>query len=146
MATGDRRDPYVGFRFLLEIEGLISGGFSEVTGLQVEVEMEDYVEGGHNGHPHKLVKGRRYPNLVLKRGLADADTLWKWHQGVGKPKAKIERRTVRIVVLDHEGREKFGWRFLQAHPVKWTAADFKGDGNSVAFETLELVHCGIQRG
>ncbi len=46
MVVGKRKeDPYLRFRFLLEIDGLIKGGFSDVAGLQVEVETEDYHEG-----------------------------------------------------------------------------------------------------
>jgi hypothetical protein len=37
MAVGDRKkDPYLSFRFLVEIQGLIVGGFSEVSGLQAD--------------------------------------------------------------------------------------------------------------
>ena len=46
---GIRNDPYFAFNFLVEIEGLVSWGFTEVTGLQVETEVEDYREGGRNG-------------------------------------------------------------------------------------------------
>ena len=65
METGQRIDPYLSIRFLLEIKGLIVGGFSEVSGLQVEVETEDYQEGGVNGFVRKFPKSTKYPNLVL---------------------------------------------------------------------------------
>ncbi len=41
MSVGDRQDPYLGCRFLVEIEGLIVAGFSELSGLQVEVGTEE---------------------------------------------------------------------------------------------------------
>jgi len=37
---GTRIDPYLGFSFLVEVEDLIVGGFSEVSGLQVETEVQ----------------------------------------------------------------------------------------------------------
>ena len=37
MAVALRIDPYLGFRFLVEIEGLLVAGFSEVSGLQAEI-------------------------------------------------------------------------------------------------------------
>ena len=80
---GIRNDPYAAFNFLVEIEGLIIGGFSEVSGLQVETAVEDYQEGGQNEYVHKLPGPARYPsNLILKRGLTDIETLWTWHQEV----------------------------------------------------------------
>jgi hypothetical protein len=37
---GARRDPYTAFNFMVEIEGLVAGGFSEVGGLQVDTTVE----------------------------------------------------------------------------------------------------------
>jgi phage tail-like protein len=145
MAVGERSDPYLGFHFRLEIEGLVVAGFSEVSGLQVEVETEDYQEGGNNDFVHKLRKGTRYPNLILKRGVVDADALWKWHQKIAKHTSKTDRKTVRVTLLDSEGKDKLSWRCLKAYPIKWTGPDLKGDGTNVALESLELVHSGIER-
>jgi phage tail-like protein len=145
MATGDRTDPYLGYRFGVEIEGLIVGGFSEVSGLQLEVETEDYHEGGVNNYTHKLPRAAKHPTLVLKRGITDADALWKWQRSLGKPNAKIERKTIRIILLDGQGREKISWRCLRAYPVKWTGPELKAGGTAVALESLELAHCGIER-
>ena len=46
--------PYQTFNFAVEIEGLLVGGFTEVSGLESEVEVEEYREGGVNGFVHKL--------------------------------------------------------------------------------------------
>ena len=44
MAVGDRVDPYLSFNFLLEIGGVTIGGFTEVSGLQVEIEVSTLAE------------------------------------------------------------------------------------------------------
>lgn len=144
MAVGKRNDPYLSFRFQVEIEGLIAGGFSEVSGLQVETETEDHREGGVNDYVHKIIKGTKQQNLTLKRGITDSDTLWKWHQDVVN--GKIKRKSGRIILLDLEGNEKWHWTFQDAYPVKWTGPDLKADGNNIAIETLELAHNGIKKG
>ena len=46
--------PYLTFNFAVEIEGLLVGGFTEVSGLESEIEVEEYREGGVNGFVHKL--------------------------------------------------------------------------------------------
>jgi phage tail-like protein len=144
MALGGRKDPYLGFRFLVEIEGLIAGGFSEVSGLVTEVETEDYREGGHNGYVHKLPKAPKYSNIVLKRGITDSDVLWRWSQDVLN--GKFMRKNVSVVLLDNAGNEKWRWNFFRTYPVKWSGPEFKADGNAVALETLELVHEGLKKG
>lgn len=141
---GRRDDPYAGFNFLVEIEGLVVGGFSEVGGLQVETEVEEYREGGRNEYVHKLPGPTRYPaNLTLKRGLTDADALWSWHQDVAR--GKIVRRNGTVYLLDREGNAAMWWDFKEAYPVKWVGPDLRADANSVAVESVELVHRGLSR-
>ena len=72
-----RQDPLRGFRFLVEIDGIASGGFVRVKGLSREVKHESYREGGVNEYEHKLLTQVSYPVVVLERGLA-LDDLWKW--------------------------------------------------------------------
>lgn len=141
MVLGRRIDPYLAFNFKVEIRGLVVAGFSEVSGVQAETETEDYREGGLNNYVHKLAKLTKYSNLVLKRGLTDSDVLWQWHQKVVA--GSIQRQNGSVILLDATSAEKWRWNFSQAYPVKWMGPDFKADGNSIAIETLELVHNGI---
>jgi phage tail-like protein len=144
MALGERKDPYLNYRFLIEIQGLIVGGFSEVSGLQAETDIEDYREGGVNEFVHKLSKGTKHTNIVLKRGLTDSEVLWKWYRDVVS--GKIERKSCSVILLDSIGDEQWRWTFEEAYPVKWIGPDLKGDGNALTIETLELVHQGIVKG
>lgn len=137
------KDPYLSFRFLVEIRGLIVGGFSEASGLQVETEVEEVREGGVNEYVHKLPKLTKYPNITLKRGLTDSDVLWRWHQNVVS--GKVEGTVVCIIVLDREGNERWRWEFEDAYPVKWSGPDLRADSSTVAVETLELAHKGFKK-
>lgn len=143
MAIAERRDPYQSFNFLIEVQGLIAGGFSEVSGIQAETEVEEIKEGGVNDHVHKLPKATKYPNVAFKRGITDSDTLWRWHQDVIA--GKFERRTVFVVLRDASGDEKWRWSFIDAYPVKWIGPDLKADSSAVAIESLELAHDGFKK-
>jgi phage tail-like protein len=144
MATGDRRDPYGAFRFHLEIDAVLVAGFSEVSGISVETEVEERPEGGVNDYVHTFVKGSKHPRLMLKHGLTDSDTLWRWHQDVVA--GRIQRRAGRILVFDSAGAEQWRWTFEGAYPIKWTGPELKADSSTLAFETVELVHQGIKKG
>jgi phage tail-like protein len=137
-------DPYVGFLFRVEILGLQVGGFSQVSGLEREVQTEDFREGGLNDYTHKLATVTKYQNLSLKRGIADATELWRWHQDVVN--GKIEKRQINIVLTDPLGQEKWRWVFEKAYPVKWSGAEFNASSNAVFVESVEFVHNGIKRG
>lgn len=144
MATGERRDPYAAFRFHLEIDAVLVAGFSEVSGISVETEVEERPEGGVNDYVHTFIKGSKHPRLTLKHGLTEADTLWRWHQEVVA--GRIQRRAGRILVFDSAGAEKWRWTFEGAYPIKWTGPDLRADSSTLAFETVELVHQGIKKG
>lgn len=142
MALGKRKDPYLAFRFLVEITGMVVGGFTEVSGLQVETEVEDYREGGLNTYVHKLAGPSRYPtNLILKRGLTDIDGLWKWHQEMVQ--GVINRKKVSILLCDSAKKEKWRWDFNDAFPVKWIGPELRAGSTDVAVETIEFVHKGM---
>jgi phage tail-like protein len=144
VSLGTRKDPLMGFNFLVEIEGLLVGGFTEISGLQIETEVESYREGGVNDFVHKLPGASRYPsNLILKRGIADNDTFWNWHQDVVH--GNIERKNGTIYLLDAERQPAISWNFFGAYPVKWTGPDLRAESNTVAVETVELAHEGISR-
>lgn len=137
-------DPYVGFRFRVEIFGIQVGGFTQVSGLEREVQLEDFREGGVNNYTHKLATVTKYQNLSLKRGICDAIELWQWHQDVIN--GKIERRQINVVLTDAQGNAKWRWTFEKAYPVKWSGAELTSTSAAVFVETVEFAHHGITRG
>src|SRR6266481_4233346 len=142
MVVGDRKDPFLSFNFVVEIDGLVAGGFSEVSGLQAEAEIQEYREGGVNEYIHKRAGPIRYPsNLTLKRGISDPTALWSWYSDVMQ--GTIERKNVSIVLMDSAGDEKRRWNFQQAYPVKWTGPELRAAVAEIAFESVELAHDGL---
>ena len=135
-------DPYISFRFRVEIDSLEAAGFHEVTGLTFETDVETFREGGENFYEQQLPGATKYPSkLVLKRGLADAE-VWTWYEDVMY--GFIERKDVSILLLDPScDEESWRWLFLDACPVKWTGPVFRAGSAEVAFETVELIHKGL---
>ena len=136
-------NPYLNSSFLVEIEDLIVGGFSEVTGLQVETDIEEIKEGGVNDYSHKLPKGNKQNNLTFKRGITNSNTLWKWHQDVVN--GIIERKSGAILLLDFQEDKEIRWNFKEAYPIKWIGPNLNSKETNIAIETFELVHNGIYR-
>lgn len=138
------RDPYMAFNFIVEIEGLTVGGFSEVTGLSSKMEMETYIEGGVNHRVHQFPKQMTYPNLVLMRGLAERDDIWKWYEDATRGKIRLLNGT--IMVRDSKQSKLIGWNFKKAYPVAWDGPQLNAsNGSEVAFERIELVHRGVYK-
>jgi len=137
-----RQDPFRGFRFLIEIEGLTSAGFLRVKGLQREVKHESFREGGVNDYEHKLFSQVSYPMVVLERGLALGD-LWQW--AFDASEGNIKRKNVRIRLQNEAGEKAWAWQLDWAIPVKWSLSDLDANSSQVSIESLELAHHGLRR-
>jgi len=141
MATADRHDPVLSFQFIVEIKGVSVAGFSEVSGLDVESAVETFREGGELRFEQQLVGWMKFPSrIVLKRGIADSEELWSWHQDVTR--GIVTRKDVSIVLRDSAGNKVRKWIFHQAVPVKWVGPQLRASSSEVAVETLELIHRG----
>ena len=141
--SGVRADPYQAFNFLIEIEGILAGGFSECSGLQVETETFEYREGGLNDYMHRFAGPTKYPPLVLKHGLTQIDGLWAWHQDVAQ--GKIERKNGTIYLLNKQQIPVIWWDFKEAFPFRWNGPQLQANSGQVAIESVELAHRGLSR-
>jgi phage tail-like protein len=139
--AGIRLDPYMAFNFVIEIEGLLVGGFSEVSGLEGEIAVQEHEEGGVNDFVHKFPGRASYSNLVLSHGLTDISTLWNWYYNVTQ--GIIERKNGTIMLLDRQQLPVMYWNFRNAFPIKWSGPTFAANSNDAAVESIELVHEGL---
>jgi phage tail-like protein len=142
-APGQRVDPYGGFNFLVEIDGIAQAAFHEVSGLDSTIDVIEHREGGDNTTPRKLPGLTKHANIVLRWGLTDNDELYRWHRDAVR--GTIDRKSGSVVLLDRQGQEKLRWNFVQAWPSKWTGPTFNAEGTDVAIEALELAHEGVER-
>lgn len=134
--------------FLLEIDGLTLGRFSEVSGLAINVDVEEYQEGGENGFVHKFPGRMTWPNLTFKKGLTREDTFFAWvHSSVGTGavarSGKISRSTAAVTLLSPRGIRLRRWNVVDAFPVRWTGPSFSSSSSEAAMEELEIAHHGF---
>jgi len=155
MQTNRNEKKILSFRFLVEIDGITVGGFSEVSGFEETIETEDYKEGG-GYFVHKLPKGIVQSTLKLKRGMSLDDELWRWFSSCknailnGKP---LKKKQINIRVFEgnvkeeqeQNERKQIYFTFNHAYPVKWSGTTLNATNNSVAIEELEIVHEGMIR-
>jgi phage tail-like protein len=137
-----RHDPILSYNFKVELDSIVVAGFSDVSGLQAEIEVQDYREGGLNEYIHRFAGPVKYSsNLVLKRGITDNTELWSWYKQVLQ--GRVQRKMVNVVLLNSKGEQSRNWQLQNAYPVKWTGPDMKASASEVAIESLELVHEGL---
>lgn len=119
-------------------------GFSEVSGLTVEIDPIDYRDGLMSAGTLALKRPgiRKSGNISLKRGLCEGNIdLYNWFNNTGQP--NVERRDLTITLLNDEGAPVFIWSVTQAWPIKCDGPGLNATGNEIAIESLELAHEGI---
>ncbi|MFW5896061.1 MAG: phage tail protein [archaeon] len=141
MAT-PRTDPYVAFNYLIEINGIRAGGFSEVSGLDAEIQAIDYRNGDEDFVPRKLPGIKQFPNIVLKRGIIGELDTFEWLRlgAIGQ----VDRREGTIVLRDEQRNEVMRWRFIRGWACKYMGPNLMGDSNTVAIESIEICHEGLE--
>lgn len=136
-----REDPYVAFNYLVEIQGIQSGGFSEVSGLDVEIQPIDYRNGDEDFRMRKLPGLKQYPNLILKRGIIGELDTFEWVRAATL--GRVERREGAIILRDEKRNEVMRWRFVRGWACKYMGPSLMGSSNEVAVETVEICHEGL---
>jgi phage tail-like protein len=166
MGRYQRRDPLLGYNFQVALldskdnDGVGLGtvalstaglrtmaAFSEVSGLEMTMEVEEYASGGVNDHMLKFPGRIKWSNLVLRRGLLakrdpiDGSDLWTWHQGY------LDGRGVRkdglIILCDEQGKPRLTWSWRRGLPLKWTGPQLNAGQSQVAIEAVEIAHEGL---
>ena len=142
------KDPPFAGAFELKVESVTIGRFTEVTGLSVSLQVEEYAEGGNNEAPLKLPSRLTWPNLVLKRGLTDDDNLLAWilscgGDGLGKSGGKVPRHSATITMFDSMHQPLRRWNVREVLPVRWTGPQFAAGSTALAMEELEMCHGGF---
>jgi phage tail-like protein len=143
-----RNDPYGEFNFIVTINGIsddgnsVRGGFSEVTGLEVEVVPIEYRAGNEPSLTTRKLPGlHKFSNITLKRGVIGDLSLWNWMNSVLN--GNVRRADGSIVLLDDNRSEVLRWNFRRGWPCKWTGPTLNAKGNSIALESLEICHEGL---
>ena len=115
--------------------------FSEVSGIGIELQTEDIMEGGGNNYVIRLPKPPKFRNLVLKRALSATPPpdLIPWAKNAVE-QFIIETRTVIVEVLDYHGTAVKTWNFEKAYPVKLVLTDLNASKNEAIIETIELAY------
>lgn len=138
-----RDNPYANFNFIVDIGAGDEAGFSEVDLPSGEIEVIEYREGADRVSSARKLPGRvRYPNVVLKRGIAGRTDLFDWWKSVRD--GAVQRRTVTITLLDEAHGPVQRWVLRNAWPAKLEGPTLNALGNDVAIETLELAHEGFE--
>ncbi len=143
-----REDPLVAFKFGLEIEGKLSGYFTQVGGIGSETEViAQKVVNSETGETIiNQIPGRlSWTPVTLKRGVTSTMDIWTWRQQVVEGKVESARTNCSIVAYNQENKEIARWNFENAWPSKVTGPEMDAGSTNYMIEDLTIVHEGVRR-
>jgi len=160
MSLNDRRDPLLGFNFHVSLTdastspgaGLASivlqplianplAGFTECTGLDMTLDLEDYNEGGNNGTVLKFPKRAKYAEIVLKKGITKDTQLFDWFYGFTQGNGK--RKDGVITLRDARGKPYTVWGFRRGLPSTYRGPQLNAQASAVAIYSISITHEGL---
>src|ERR1044072_1750327 len=139
-----RDNPYGAFNFLVSLggpqgeggEGTIIGGFSDVSGLGMDVNYSEYRNGNEKFNTaRKIPNTHKVDDVTLKRGLVGKTKLFEWIKAVAD--GAYAPTNVTVTLLDEGGQPVGTWVLRNAQPKKWSGPTLAAKGGGeVAMEEL----------
>jgi phage tail-like protein len=149
MAT-ERSNPYGAFNYLVSLgdknndQDELFGGFSDVSGLGIDVSYSDYRNGNEKFNTaRKIPNTHKLDDITLKRGLVGSTRLYAWLKDVAD--GAYAPTNVTVTLLDEARQPVASWVLRNAQPKKWSGPTLAAKGGGeVAMEELHLVHEGLE--
>jgi phage tail-like protein len=124
--------------------------FSEVSGLELNLEIREVREGGYNLGVRRLVGKASSPNLVLKRGVTLDAGFWEWIQACVNGQFPLPYLSGSVLQFppaqQREEAKAARWTFINGIVTKVKSADLSAaGGTTLAIEELHIAHEGLER-
>ncbi|WP_308418568.1 phage tail protein [Chitinimonas arctica] len=136
-------DPFKAYNFFVEVEGILVGGFTSVSGLESRMEVRTVREGGVNDTEYKLGGQVTYSDITLESGITALDPVWLWYQATLQ--GNIKRKNGSIYLLNDQGVPYVWWDFYNAWPIEWQGPQLDAGQALVATQRFVLAHEGIKK-
>lgn len=139
--SADAEHPLRAHAFRVEIDGIASTGFSEVSGLGLSVDVVEYRSADDPGAIRQLPGQVRHLPLVLRRGVDENLELWAWIKAVRD--GSLERRNGSVILLNARREDVMRVNFVRAWPSAWRLSDLDAASSEIVVEELVLQHEGL---
>jgi phage tail-like protein len=127
-----------------------NGAFQECNGLDLEMDVAEYVEGGRNNGVLQRAGRVKLTRITLRRGMlhpADGSVnadLWRWFADVVDGVLPLRRYDGVVEVHDETGRVVAKWTFDRGLPAKIVGPQLNARTGEVAVEELQIAHEGLR--
>ncbi|MEY2461257.1 MAG: hypothetical protein QOG30_3087 [Acidimicrobiaceae bacterium] len=151
-----KNDPLVASNFYLEIDGANIATLTEVSGLDVEVEVVEMKQTTAAGVfvVAKSLGQAKVPGDITVKRIApldcENDPIWKWFndirdKGMAIADRAASRKNGSIVVFDTSNVEVARWNFFNAWPYKISSDSFSATSAEAVHESITFTCERLER-
>ncbi|MBP1467347.1 phage tail protein [Candidatus Chloroploca sp. M-50] len=136
----ERTVPYGDFNYLVKFDGNeLFGGFSEVSGLGMEIGVAQYRTGNEaENHPRKIPGMTTVSDITLRRGIISSADLWTWLDDTRRT-GPVAKKNISITLQDEAHNDVQTWSLTGVFPMRYNGPSLNARGGSeVAIEELVL--------
>jgi phage tail-like protein len=143
-----RNDPLPAFNFKVYLLPDQSGrarlvaGCNECSGLESNLALEEYAEGGVNDRVHHFPSRFQFTNLVLRRGVTHDSLLRDWHNDLLE--GNVRRMDGLVILCNEAGQSILAWKFERGLPVKYSGPSLNAGTSASSIESLEIAFERLQ--
>jgi phage tail-like protein len=142
-------DPIISSYVGVEIQGAMSGYFTEVSGAEITTEVVEHWTNTVDGKQtvQRKTPGRTtYGDITLKRGVVkDNKELYDWHKMVRDGNIEGARKSGSIFLMDQAHTEIARWNFEACWPSKVVLPSLSADAAAAIVEEVTLTVEYIER-
>lgn len=127
-----------------------NGAFQECTGLDLELDIGEYPEGGRNNGVRQRTGRAKVARIVLRRGMFYRSggrvdpALWRWFQDVADGVRPLRRYDGTIDLLGEAQDVVASWAFTRGLPAKLVGPQLNGKTGELAVEEMQIAHEGLR--
>jgi phage tail-like protein len=140
-------EPAPAFKYGLEIGGMLTGYFTEISGINSETEVvmsRSFNTSTYEVLLQKIPGQTNWTDITLKRGVTSNVDIWEWRQIVIDD-VQDPRVNCSIIAYNQNNEEIARWDLTNAWPSKVTGPKMDAGGVTYMVEEVTLVHDGVTR-
>lgn len=144
MATERPSRPYAGMNYRVKIgdadENSAEAGFSEVSGLGLEISIAEYRAGNApTNEPVKVPSVVKTPDVTLKRGvIGELTLLHDWANDLRNGDERARRNVTIELMAEDRATVAQTWRLFNTMIMNYKGPTLSGTGTDIAVEEVVL--------
>jgi phage tail-like protein len=132
-------DPDVPYRYMIEIDGISTVRFQEVSGLKSTSSYQAIREGGNNLFEVALVNPNKFEDLVIKKGFYSIGSeFYRWMRELHMKSKTITRVNIQLIMLNDKYDQVGRFSLYKAFPVEYEGPAFNSTAKDIVFESIKI--------